>query len=157
MVDFSIYESGDGGELLMVNNDISLADSLLQLVYISLFGGNTEASTLGNEIESELRYDWWANSLIFGTQPNKQFNSLTEKTLKTTPLSSSGRLEIQRAIEQDLTFLNQVVDIKVEVSIKGSHRVEILVSLNKYKGKENVDLQYLWDNVQNSVIMYKKI
>lgn len=157
MVDFSIYESGDGGELLMVNNDISLADSLLQLVYLSLFGGNTEASTLGNEIENELRYDWWANSLIFGIQPDKQFNSLTERTLKITPLSSSGRLEIQRAVEQDLTFLNQVVDVKIEVSIKGSHRVEILVSLNKYQGKENVNLQYLWDNVQNSIIMYKKI
>jgi len=157
MVDFSLYESGNGGELLIVDGDISLGNYLLQVVYICLFGGNVQASTLGNEIESELRYDWWANSLIFGIEPKKQFNSLTEKTLRNTPLSSSGRILIQRAIEEDLSFLNDVVDVKVEVKIKDSQRVEMTIFLNKYQGKEDVNLQYLWDNVQNSVILYKKI
>lgn len=157
MEDFSIYESGDGGELLMTDSDISLADSLLQLVYLSLFGGNVQASTQGNEKPNELREDWWANSLLFKDQPDKQFNSLTEKTLKTTPLSSAGRIIILNAVEQDLKYLRDVVDVNINVTIRDVHRVEIFVNLNRYQGKEDVKLQFLWDGILDSVIINKKI
>ena len=49
MKDFSIYESGDGGELLIVDDDFNLTEVLFQLVYLALFGGNVESITLGNE------------------------------------------------------------------------------------------------------------
>lgn len=157
MVDFSIYESGNGGDLLIVNDDIALADSLLQLVYLCLFGGNIESSTNGNERPNELRSDWWANSLLFGVNRGKQFNSLTERTLKNTPLSSSGRVAIQSAVDQDLSELRIIADIKSEVIIKTNNRVEISIKLNKYKGKEDVSFQFLWNGIDESVILTKKI
>lgn len=156
MKDLSIYESGNGGELLMVDGDISLADSLLQVVYLSLFGGNVESTTLGNEKPGDLRNDWWANSLLF-PETSKQMNSLTEKALKTVPLSSVGRIQIQNAVDEDLKFLKNIVDIKSEVKIHNVHRVEIYVKLIRYTNKQQVNLQFLWDNIQNSVIFKKEI
>lgn len=157
MKDFSIYESGDGGELLIVDDDFNLTEVLFQLVYLALFGGNVESITLGNEKDGDLRNDWWANSLLFKNNAAKQMNSLTEKTLRTTALSSAGRIAIQNSVDQDLQFLRQIVDISTEVAIKDNHRVEIYVRLNRYKGKEDVKLQFLWDNIQNTVIMNKDL
>lgn len=157
MKDFSIYESGDGGELLIIDDDFNLTEVLFQLVYLALFGGNVESITLGNEKEGDLRNDWWANSLLFKNNEYKQMNSLTEKTLRTTALSSAGRIAIQNSVDQDLQFLRQIVDISTEVAIKDNHRVEIYVRLNQYKGKEDVKLQFLWDNIQNTVIMKKDL
>ena len=156
MKDFSIYESGNGGDLLLIN-DLNLADEILQIVYISLFGGNTEATTLGNEKPGEFRNDWWGNALIFDNEPKKQFNSLTEKTLKTTPLSSFGRIAILNAVKEDLSVLKRVVDVSAEVYIKDSNRVEILVKISKYKNKQDVDLQILWDNIKESVVINKRL
>lgn len=157
MKDISIYESGDGGEILILDSDINFADSLLQLVYLSLFGGNVESVTLGNEEKGEFRNDWWANSLLFEKEEAKQMNSLTEKTLKESPLSSSGRIRIQRAVEEDLKFLKSTVDITVDVLIKNSNRVEIYVKLDKFKDKQNFRFQFVWDNVQKSVIINKDL
>ena len=157
MKDFSIYESGDGGELLIVDDDFNLTEVLFELVYLALFGGNVESITLGNEKDGDVRNDWWANSLLFKNNAAKQMNSLTEKTLRTTALSSAGRIAIQNSVDQDLQFLRQIVDISTEVAIKDKHRVEIYVRLNRYKGKEDVKLQFLWDNIQNTVIMNKDL
>ena len=157
MKDFSIYESGDGGELLIVDDDFNLTEVLFELVYLALFGGNVESITLGNEKDGDVRNDWWANSLLFKNNAAKQMNSLTEKTLRTTALSSAGRIAIQNSVDQDLQFLRQIVDISTEVAIKDKHRVEIYVRLNRYKGKEDVKLQFLRDNIQNTVIMNKDL
>jgi hypothetical protein len=157
MKDLSIYESGSGGELLMVNSDISLADSLLQIVYLCLFGGNVEAITLGNENQGEVRNDWWGNPLIFKEEKDKQFNSITEKTLKKTALSSAGRILILNAVNEDLKSLKVFADVKADVIIKDSSKVNINVKLSRLKNKQDVTLDFLWDNVQNSVIFYKMI
>lgn len=157
MKDFSIYESSNGGELLLINDDVNLADTLLQVVYIALFGGNVEAETLGNEKPNQIRNDWWANDLLFSDFKERQMNSLTERTLREVPLSSSGRIQIQNSVQEDLRFLQSVVDVKVEVKIINNHRVDIYVKLNRYKNREDVNLQFLWDNIQNSVILKKQI
>jgi hypothetical protein len=157
MKDFSIYASGNGGELLFIDDDLNLAESLLQQVYIALFGGNVEGVTLGNEREGDLRKDWWGNSLLFGDETAKQMNSLTEKTLKTIALSSLGRVAIQNSVNEDLAFLNRIVDVSADVSIKDRNRLIIYVRLNRYKGKEDVLLQFLWDNIQNTLIINKEI
>lgn len=157
MKDFSIYESADGGDLLIINEDISLADSLLQIVYLSLFGGNIQSNTLGNEKNGDFRTDWWANGLLFKDEPEKQMNSLTEKTLNSVALNSAGRIQILNSVNEDLKYLKPIVNIQADVSIKSTNRVEINVKLNKYQNKEEVQLQFLWDNIQNSIIIQKLI
>jgi len=69
--DLSIYESGNGGELIVTNNDLVLSETLFNQVYLALFGGYIEAVTRGDEPINEERLDYWQNSLFNGENPAK--------------------------------------------------------------------------------------
>lgn len=155
--DLHIFESGNGGELALLSGDLVLSESLYQVIYISLFGGNVKASTLGNEIESQERFDYWANELIFNNKPNKQFNSLTERTLNEVVLNSSGRLKIKSAVEQDLSFLRNIVDLTVNIVILDTNKVEIGLILESIPNQSNRQFQFVWDNARNEIIIDRTI
>jgi len=155
--DLHLTELGSGGELVLLGEDLAMAEELLQIAYIALFGGNIEANTRGNEIPGEERQDWWANSLIYPQAPNKQFNSYTERVLGSIVLNSSGRLDIQRAVERDLEILSSIAEVTVNVSIQTYNRVEILIRLRKLSNKEEKQLQLIFDNARNEVIIEKEI
>ena len=64
MSDLVIYETGDGGDVVLKGNDFELTESLFNMPYLAWFGGNPGFSTTGNELENEQRFDYWANSLF---------------------------------------------------------------------------------------------
>ena len=102
--DIGLFESGSGGDFTLLNGDLVLSESLFNTVYIALFGGNVESSTVGNEIVGEERNDYWANELVYRNNPEKQYNSQTERTLNTTVINSSGRLVIEQAVKKRFDF-----------------------------------------------------
>ncbi|HMI03728.1 MAG TPA: hypothetical protein VK541_14690 [Pedobacter sp.] len=155
--DILLYESGNGGELAIINNDLALAERLYQQAYLCLFGGNVEADTLGNEIATEIRQDWWANSLLFGDNKAKQFNSETERALNNNALTSTGRLNIQRAVENDLKYFKNVAEFVVGVSLLGRDKVEISIKLTQPKNQQGESLQLIWDNAKKELITDKII
>jgi hypothetical protein len=155
--DIGIYETGNGGDIAVINNDISLAEQLYQQAYLALSGGNVEADTKGNEPASELRADWWGNALFFGTNPVKQFNSQTERALRNNALNSTGRVNIQQAVESDLAYLKTVANVTVSVSVTGVNKLAILVQLNQPGNQQSVVLQVLWDGAKKEMIITKKI
>lgn len=157
MKDLAIYETGNGGDLLINNNDLSSVEILIHQVYLCLFGGNVEASTRGNELKSEKRDDWWANSLIFKNNQTKQFNSETERVLNSVVLNSSGRIKIESAVKQDLKNFNEIVSLKIDVSIPSPERVDIYIALNEKKNKEQKILQFIWDNAKKEIILNKDL
>ena len=155
--DILLFESGDGGEMLVLNNDISLVETLYQQVYLRLFGGNVEANTTGNEIEGQQRDDWWGNTLLFNDRKDKQFNSNTERVLDSVALNTSGRIDIIRAVEDDLKNLENIADVFVNVVILSHTRIEISVLLRKPEGIEDKALQFIWDNATKEIIIDKTI
>ncbi|MES2287269.1 MAG: hypothetical protein V4547_16375 [Bacteroidota bacterium] len=155
--DILLYENGDGGQLDTSNNDIQLTELLYQQVYICLFGGNVEAVTKGNELESELRNDWWGNPLFFKDKKNKQFNSVTEKTLNETVLNPAGRQTIKRAVESDLQCLSGIAKTEVTIKLPSSSKVEILVRLKQPQNEQDVTLQIIWSNARKELITFKTI
>lgn len=155
--DILLYESGNGGEWLILNNDVSLVENLFQQAYICLFGGNIEASTRGNELPSEIRQDYWANSLLFSQRKEKQFNSETERIINETPLNSSGRIAIERAVQEDLKFMKNIADISINVIILSSSKLMIEIRLRQPDSKEDKILQILWENSKVEVILEKTI
>lgn len=155
--DLHLYESGDGGELLLLNGDLVLSETLYQTIYIALFGGNIEASTLGNEIAGQERFDYWANELVFKNQKNKQFNSETEKMLTSVTINSLGRLKIKNAVELDLDFLKKIVDFSVNIVILGVDKVKIQIVLNTIGNQSNKQFQFIWDNARQEIIIDKTI
>lgn len=151
--DIALYESGSGGELLVLNNDISLVETLYQQVYLRLFGGNVEANTTGTEIEGQQRNDWWGNALLFSNRKDKQFNSNTERVLDNVTLNTAGRIDIKRAVESDLNNLSDIADITVNIVILSHNKVEISVLLQKPEDIEDKILQFIWDNARKEVII----
>lgn len=149
--DILLYENGNGGEISVNGNDIALNDQLLQQPYLCLFGGNVEAITNGNEQVGALRNDWWGNSLFFAQESDKQFNSITEKTLKEVPLNSVGRIKILRATELDLESLKQWADVSVDVIIAKVNEVIISIKLKQPNQQENI-INIIWDGAKQQVI-----
>ena len=155
--DLHVFESGSGGELALLSGDLVLVESLYQSIYLALFGGNVEASTIGNEIPSEERSDYWANTLIFQNRPSKQYNSETERTLSSTPLNSSGRLKIEASVKQDLQFLSDIVEADFDVSILAENKVEISVTMRSISNQADKQIQFIWDNAKKEVIIERTI
>lgn len=155
--DIQLFENGSGGEMIIDNQDLSMTETLFQTIYLALFGGNVEANTTGNESSGDDRFDWWGNSLLFSNIRSKQFNSNTERALNNTTLNSRGRSVIETAVLSDLRFLNKVADIDVDVSILSTDKVEITIFLKQAQNIAENQLQFVWSNARNQVIIQKII
>jgi hypothetical protein len=81
MIDLLLRETGNGGDLLLTGKDLEVVTGYENMPYIAMFGGG----------------DWWANDLI--TEPTQRMQSQTEAALLSNALTSSGRLNIIRAIQ----------------------------------------------------------
>ena len=148
MRDLLIYETGDGGDLRVLNNDLALTTSLFNQVYLCLFGGNVEASTKGNELNNEKRFDWWGNSLL-----ELNFNSETERTINNVTLNASGRLKILQAVKNDLKPIDLVANYNVNVYLESSSRFKIVINLTEKLNKQEKIIQILWDISKYEVIL----
>lgn len=134
MWDILIEESnGNGGDALIVGNDLAVVNSIENQVYFALFGGNRQstpnASTSTTLPKNAKSYDWWGNSLLMPNNASQQFNSNTQKALDTIALTSQGRVQIQNAVNQDLQFLQSDYTITVLVSIISDDVININITL----------------------------
>lgn len=150
--DIGLFESGNGGDIAVLNNDIMLSEQLYQQAYLCLFGGNVEAVTRGDEPAGKYRQDWWGNSLLFGTVKSKQFNSATERALRENALNSAGRVSIIRAVESDLAPLKSIATVAVDAAIQGVNKITISISLAQPAAK-TATLQLIWDNAKGEMII----
>lgn len=135
MFDVSVIETLNGGDLQQVGNDLAVVYNIENMIYLGMFGGNIEASTDNNAVKVE-SFDYWANSLLMFNNPSQQFNSLTERTINSVPLTSSGRVLIENAIKKDLEFfkdLGGIVTVSVEIIATDKIKVSIRVELNSQK------------------------
>jgi hypothetical protein len=155
MEDISLYETGSGGDLELLGNDLASTSGLFNMVYMAWFG--EVVSTTGNELVSELRSDWFGNALFFDNEQNIQFNSLLEKTLNETALDSAGRITIEDAAKKDLNFMKDIADVAVSVSILSDDKVSIIATLKEPDNLEVKEFQLIWDGLKNEVIIEKTI
>jgi len=152
MTDLMIFESGVGGDVRLLGNDIEMTDSIFNMVYLALFGGNPDASTTGSEIESEQRSDFWGNGLLLPNDTELQFNSTTENTLNNVSLDSSGRIEIEEAVKKDLEFMSALARVGVDVSIVSDDRVQIDILLTEPGNLTEKTFQFIWDATKQELI-----
>jgi hypothetical protein len=153
--DISIFETGQGGDFSIVENDLLMSESLYQQIFLALFGGNIEASTKTTYLESEERFDYWANALLWKDEKTKQFNSETERTIQNNTLNSSGRLKIIQAINVDLDYLKPIIDYTIEVEISGRDNLKITVGFSEKSNQQDRVLQMVYSNAKNEVIIEK--
>lgn len=142
--DIHIYESGNGGEMEIVNGDLLLTDTIYQAIYLALFGGNTEENS-----------EWWGNELFYPNEESKWLISETERVLNNTPLNSQGRETIETAVKTDLEFLKEIINIEVNVSIKSENAVKIEILIRDFDS--DVNLEIIWNNLKNELVIDKII
>jgi phage gp46-like protein len=137
-MDFAIIETLNGGDLVLKGNDLVVVDGIQNMPYLAMFGGNVEQSTK-NKITEEQSFDWWGNNLLMPSNQSIQFNSITEKVINTTALTSSGRVTIENAIKDDLKFLSDFgAEVSVTVSITATDRIDVNIKITQPAGGSRI-------------------
>lgn len=172
--DLLIYESLDGGDLRLLNNDLVIITCATNQVYLALFGGNKEQLT-SQQISSVFEHqnlDWWGNSLL---SVENQFNSRTEKIINEIAITKNGINKLHTAVEEDLAFLQKYYNIATNIRLISYNHIQIFVTLQtktgqliiKFDCSEKIDLSYstngidfipanqwLWSDNQNDVTLF---
>lgn len=150
MINETIYENGNGGQIYSLNNDIVRTEGLATLAYLEMFSGNIEASTVRENNVGELRKDWWGNNS--NGNANDWINSETERTLQNIELSSSSISKIRQSVIKDLKDLEIYGKIDVEVTLPGINKAQIKVIINEPSQKESNVLILIWDASKKEII-----
>lgn len=145
-MDLGIYETLNGGDLSIQQGDLWATQTLWPQIYCALFGGNPGHITSEASESEEQRGDWWGN--VFLEDPDERINSQTENTLNTVALNSSGRLAVEQAVKNDLSFLQKIGTVEVSVSIEGIDRVLIEIGLIEPKRLSEQRFRILWDGTK---------
>lgn len=111
MTDPKIVMTANGGDLEVQGNDLALVFGVENTPALAMFGGD----------------DWVGNFLT-----DKPFDATTEKLLNTVTLNSDGRLQIEKAVNTDLQYLNDIAGTtwSTTVTIVGPKSVKIDVIIN---------------------------
>jgi len=146
--DITIFEDGDGGELVLNNEDIGTVDGFTNMVFLAWFGGNVSESTNENLKDQEQRGDWWGNSLF---KEENQFNSELEKTLNNSNISSASLINIENAAKKDLQFLKKYANIEVNAYLLNESRIELEAIITE-PNKKSLKSTFLWDATKNTIV-----
>lgn len=150
-MDLKMIETGDGGDLVLLGNDLAQINGLQNMPYLGLFGGNVEASTSGPKIPDQQAFDWWGNNLLNPNQPAVQSNSTFERALSEIPLSSHGRLLLEQAVKKDLGFMSSFAGISVSASISVPDRIEVSIKIQEPNNKQSTELVFIWDGTKSEL------
>ena len=151
--DLTVYESGNGGDLVLGNGDLQNTASFYNMIYLAFFGGNVEAVTREDEPQQQQRFDYWANELLFPAQPGIQFNSQLENLLRESPITSASRLLIEDAARADLEFFREFGSVEVTTEILDVDRLQITATILEPDVIENKTFQFIWDSTKQEVII----
>ena len=136
--DLAIVETGNGGDLQLIGNDLAVVNGIENMPYLAMFGGGKYITPSNNTglPQTAQSFDWWGNNLLMPSDQAAQFNSTVEEVLNTTPINSAGRVIIQNAIIDDLQFLSPTAKIGVTVSITAPDRIDVEIILTQTVNKQ---------------------
>lgn len=152
-MDLELVETKNGGDVIKKTKDLSVIFGFENMPYLCTFGGNVEASTPITRLESEERFDYWANELLMANESDIQFNSETERTLRTVAINSAGRVKIEQAIRKDLKPMESFVQIdNISVSLITVDMIGFAIRLRDIPNQQNRDFVYIWDITNQELI-----
>jgi len=157
MNDISLYESGNGGDLVLVNDDFQLVSGLFNNVYLCLFGGNIQGSTTDAVLVGEERKDWWGNKLLNSTNTDVQFNSTFENLLNTTALTSAGVSVLENAAKKDLQPLQEIGAIDVNILLTGADSLEMQIKITEKETNISQEFLLIWNETRDEITLNKVI
>lgn len=152
VTDLKLIETSDGGDCVLVANDLQMISGFQNMPYIGLFGGNIEQSTTGPKT-TEQTFDFWGNYLLHPTLQEVWFNSKTEKLLMETALNSAGRMAIEQQVKKDVEFMQQFAAISVSVTLVAVDRINIAITIMEPNALNSNVFTYIWDATNAELTM----
>lgn len=150
-MDIKLIETNNGGDLVRYANDFSIIYGLENMPYLAMFGGNVKSSTPSKRLPTEQAFDWWGNSLM-KNDSSIQLNSLTERTLGNTSLTSAGRIKIEQAVKNDLEFMKPFADVSVSVTIIATDKITIEIFIKQPDNLQDKEFIYVWDATKKELL-----
>ncbi len=150
MLNESLHEDGNGGQLTLRSFEIEQTESIYTMVYLAMFAGQLQEATTKETVSGELFFTWWGNDT--NDNSDKWINSNTERVLRGIELSSQSRFVIQRAVESDMQSLSQLGEFEVLITYPALNRVEINITIKEPGIKDSERLVLLWDATRNEII-----
>lgn len=143
MFDAALIETGSGGDVQIIGNDLAIIYGIENQPYLAMFGGNIEADTISNVVQ-EQSFDYWANTLLMPNNQTTQFNSKLERALLKTALTSSGRIKIVNAVTQDLQYIKDSLgdNININVQIVDDNRIQVTLKITVQNGTRVIIINY---------------
>lgn len=123
--DVKLFQTDDGGEILVAAGLIEMEGGLGTAVYLSLFGGNEIDP--GGDATTET---WWAN--LAEADPDFQYRSETQYLLRALPVSPQNLKRIEDAVIRDLSWMitkGAASSVEASASVKGLNTIEIEVTI----------------------------
>lgn len=150
-MDIRVVETNNGGDIVFLGKDFQLTYGLENMPYLAMFGGNVEASTK-ERLKDEQVMDWWGNNTLLRQNPKQQFNSSTERALNTFALTSSGKIQIENAVKEDLMFMSDFADITVTSSIIATDKIQVTIKLKQPENLQAKEFVFIWDNTKKELL-----
>lgn len=145
--DIYLIETGDGGDLVLSGNDLKIVEGWENMVYIALFGGNPGYSTTGPKIVDQ-QFDWWGNYMLSPSNQKVWINSTLEYLINNTAINSSGRVKLEQAILNDLSFMRDFAKITASVTLINVDRIKISITIMEPDIKSAKEFVYIWDSTR---------
>jgi hypothetical protein len=123
LTDVLLYQTDNGGTILVENGTTTMTDGPATAVYLSAWGGNEY-----DPGESDTTLEWWGNKIE--TDTLKHYRSRTQYLLRNIPAIPANLPRIKAAFEQDIAALVEtevLVDPVVTVSIPRLNTVRIVL------------------------------
>ncbi|MAL49654.1 MAG: hypothetical protein CMH18_07840 [Methylophaga sp.] len=130
--DVKLFQTDDGGNIIVEDGLVAMAGGLETAAYLSLFGGNED-----DDGRSDNSLTWWGN--LDENDPARQYRSETQHLLQALPLTTGNLRRIEDAALRDLTWLigqNIASSVSVSATIPGLNRVKLTVDIEA-RGEES--------------------
>ena len=154
-MDLTIQEIGEGGDLILGNNDLETTNAIYNFVYLAWFGGNVVDGDVDAEerVAGEQRYDYWQNDTFFKNEyKNLKLTSQTELMLSNVALTSQGLYDLEVTATEDLAVLKEIAGITVNVSVDGNNNINLIAKLQQIDSSNIEEYKFVWDATKSELI-----
>ena len=139
--DLLLTETGNGGDLVIRDNDLVLTSNLSNQIYLALFGGNIV------DDNGEQFNEYWANAEL---SDESKYVSQFERTLNEVVINSSGLQRLHEAANKDLEFLKKYVNYTLELSILNKDSISLYIDIKAPNNVEN-KVSIVWNSTTKTV------
>jgi len=139
--DLLLTETGNGGDLVIRDNDLVLTSNLSNQIYLALFGGNIV------DDNGEQFNEYWANVEL---SDESKYVSQFERTLNEVVINSSGLQRLHEAANKDLEFLKKYVNYTLELSILNKDSISLYIDIKAPNNVEN-KVSIVWNSTTKTV------